>query len=787
MQLMVGVAAVVMPAQRSLDPLATQFTQEHRIAGRQSEVLPTLAVALARAAQEAAMAGKESMVTEGPRAAPRGFLQLGQANGNVVANISAQILKSARTLDDLLMRCDQQQRVVAAAREIARQKETRIQADLASNSAARLTAQGVASRKEATLSRTHDEILEARKHCEEQTESSKEKMTKLQDGMQPLKDMKEYIAKCKDQKKGVLMQQVSCVDSQVFAEPVDTALRQQLANLTVGFARQELQAAFQGTLERQTDTASSMSHAGADEATQPCRTALTGEVSCNSLDVELRRVMGRMQEQLRDASIQHGKHEETCEAQRNNHEDVLDASRRQQADAIEQLSRATAALADLSAARTANEQDAEARDRSAAADEQVCLRDAAALEEQVCTLTKVRKAADERQGGGAPIQDCVVSEWVFSTCSKQCTNPGDENGLRVATRKVFSPPSPSGMQCLPLELEMSCGTEPCPQDCEVSNWSEWSGCSQSCGGGVRTRNRQVEKEPQNTNRRCPETVNTQTCNSGSCDVECELSEWTPWSSCSRSCKYGPDAPAGQQHQTRGVRTPGTGDGACPPQDDTKRFKTQECGADLCPANFSCVEGGRSEDIYVLIDGSVVSNFSAQLVLARQLIAYAPTTARFGVVAYGKRARILSRLSADRASLSAALRAPAAPGGDPDLSQGEVLARSLLSAAQPPAEHTTVLVLTDGDPTAAYPAQVIAAGLREEGVRVLVGLASTAQQSQERACELASSPCQDHVVSFGRWEVMAEEPLRLLTAICTIEDHSGNSTAAKHPVPAHTGV
>ncbi|XP_021707923.1 spondin-2 [Aedes aegypti] len=50
-------------------------------------------------------------------------------------------------------------------------------------------------------------------------------------------------------------------------------------------------------------------------------------------------------------------------------------------------------------------------------------------------------------------------------------------------------------------------------DCEVSKWSEWSACSQSCGLGKRTRTRVVVKHSKDQGQDCPRLMETQWCGS----------------------------------------------------------------------------------------------------------------------------------------------------------------------------------------------------------------------------------------------------------------------------------
>lgn len=42
-----------------------------------------------------------------------------------------------------------------------------------------------------------------------------------------------------------------------------------------------------------------------------------------------------------------------------------------------------------------------------------------------------------------------------------------------------------------------------PVDCVVSDWSDWSRCTTTCGNGIKERFRKILKLPENGGRKCP--------------------------------------------------------------------------------------------------------------------------------------------------------------------------------------------------------------------------------------------------------------------------------------------
>merc|ERR1711962_333188 len=72
-------------------------------------------------------------------------------------------------------------------------------------------------------------------------------------------------------------------------------------------------------------------------------------------------------------------------------------------------------------------------------------------------------------------------------------------------------------------------------DCELADWSEWTPCSVSCGGGKSTRERHIKVEAKNGGACEGTTHETQDCQPEPCIVDCERADWSEWTPCSVSC------------------------------------------------------------------------------------------------------------------------------------------------------------------------------------------------------------------------------------------------------------
>lgn len=71
--------------------------------------------------------------------------------------------------------------------------------------------------------------------------------------------------------------------------------------------------------------------------------------------------------------------------------------------------------------------------------------------------------------------------------------------------------------------------------CQTTNWTLFSQCSKSCGGGLKTRTRSIISDAQNGGTPCGDLKESKICNSRPCPVDCELSNFTEFSACTATC------------------------------------------------------------------------------------------------------------------------------------------------------------------------------------------------------------------------------------------------------------
>lgn len=108
--------------------------------------------------------------------------------------------------------------------------------------------------------------------------------------------------------------------------------------------------------------------------------------------------------------------------------------------------------------------------------------------------------------------DCELSEWKkWSECDKEC-----DGGKQTRTRTIIKDSKNGGKECGNLKETKKCNTNPCPIDCKLSDWSEWSECDKECEGGQKKRTRTILEEPRNGGKKCEALEEIERCNDNVC-------------------------------------------------------------------------------------------------------------------------------------------------------------------------------------------------------------------------------------------------------------------------------
>ncbi|ESN92609.1 hypothetical protein HELRODRAFT_164684 [Helobdella robusta] len=171
---------------------------------------------------------------------------------------------------------------------------------------------------------------------------------------------------------------------------------------------------------------------------------------------------------------------------------------------------------------------------------------------------------------------CVVdgrwsnwSEW--SKCSVTCAD-----GAQTRSRACSSPPPRNGGDgCEGRGQDTQpCSLPPCPVDAQWTQWTDWSGCTLTCGGGRQSRNRTCVPGRNNGKDCSGENFQNKTCNTLECPIDGFWSDWSQWGSCNITCG------GGQQIRTRVCEDPKYGGQPCSGANITvQRCNSQSCAVD----------------------------------------------------------------------------------------------------------------------------------------------------------------------------------------------------------------
>jgi hypothetical protein len=251
------------------------------------------------------------------------------------------------------------------------------------------------------------------------------------------------------------------------------------------------------------------------------------------------------------------------------------------------------------------------------------------FETELCALKKIRGELYKMKGDGHTgyFQDCEVAKWDPEECTKKCAG-----GEQKLSRAVLTHPN-GGAKCLPLKAIRSCNNQPCPVDCALMQWTGWSKCSADCGGGVTQRLRDVKRAMRYGGKPCSSTSETKACNAAACEKDCELSDWTEWTACSKDCD------GGSRKRNKFVQHPAEGSGKCAGQWDVERLEYKSCNMFRCKVLdvSKALPCNRSMDVILLIDACPKSGeegYAAEIKAANLLVeAFNPEKTNFAIIHY----------------------------------------------------------------------------------------------------------------------------------------------------------
>jgi hypothetical protein len=239
-----------------------------------------------------------------------------------------------------------------------------------------------------------------------------------------------------------------------------------------------------------------------------------------------------------------------------------------------------------------------------------CTKNYLNAESELCALKKIRGELYKLRGTGQVMffQDCAVSKWDAEECDKKCSG-----GTQKLKRSILSH-ADGGSKCLPLNAVRSCNNAPCPVDCSLGDWGGWSKCSAQCGGGVRQRLREVKRANKYGGHPCGAVSESAACSNQACELDCDLTDWTKWSTCSKLCD------GGTKKRMKFIQKRAEGAGKCPDEWSMKRLQYEPCNVKRCAYDMGC---NQTLDVILLLDGSGSLGkvgWDSEIVAAKRFIA-----------------------------------------------------------------------------------------------------------------------------------------------------------------------
>merc|ERR1719238_2125928 len=381
--------------------------------------------------------------------------------------------------------------------------------------------------------------------------------------------------------------------------------------------------------------------------------------------------------------------------------------------------------------------------------------------ETICGIKSIRQELYQMQSYNPFIQDCEVGEWQPGECSAECGG-----GERDITREVVTPAANGGAECPPMVEREACNLQPCPIDCVVGEWSEYSACSKDCGGGVEVRSRPVYTDAEHGGEPCGDLTEQNECNVDACDLPCELGpDWSDWSECSKQCDYGYTVRSKQVVKEAGPT------GECPGPFSDARMQAAYCNTMTCPEDLVCME---QLDLLILVDGSGSVNwygpgFEQERVFTLNmfdLLQFGDAGAKAGVILFSWEAELVSPMTTDKASLVAAVEGMQWPHWNTDTAAALSMAQTELGNSGRPEvtkEKTMVFLITDGNPNSMSAANAAAEALKETATLFVVVVGGNTNMNAMR--KWATWPEEEHLIQVDEFELLEAKITELLADIC----------------------
>lgn len=389
------------------------------------------------------------------------------------------------------------------------------------------------------------------------------------------------------------------------------------------------------------------------------------------------------------------------------------------------------------------------------------------LGQDMCAIKTVRNAVLENSTvcPSAQIQDCVMDAWVPEQCSVSCDDSCDPNepfkcgGWQKMTRKPVASNDDCGIKCPVTEKYKRCGQYLCPIDCHMSMWSGWSKCTAECEGGLQSHTRSIQVKPKNGGESCNTVEESRPCNTMSCDRDCRLQAWTPWSPCSVACG------TGFQERFRHVLIPTRGEGKCPTEESAYRYNKQECNTQDCNGDEICIA---VQDLVIAVDGSgslqesgfkVLTAYVGKLLERYETEYFGQEAVKIGIVLFGNGVIMpdgktvspainAQPLTFDMDGVKSTVSGLPFKKGFTNMAQAFAMAEDMFVKGSRKNAQQSVMVVTDGKPSFSFMTNEMAEQLEDKSIMryfVIVSETPITDNSMKNMLKWASQPWETNLI------------------------------------------
>jgi len=383
----------------------------------------------------------------------------------------------------------------------------------------------------------------------------------------------------------------------------------------------------------------------------------------------------------------------------------------------------------------------------------------------ICAVKKVRNAVMKFSSvsPASKISDCDLADWIPGECSVSCDDncPQEDpyacGGWQSLTRAVVVSPNSFGIVCPALTNKKKCNQMKCPVDCKMSQWTGWDDCTKECEGGVQSQTRAIITKPKNGGKFCDTVQESRSCNTESCDRDCDLASWIDWSPCSMSCGGGLQT----RHKTvdRAIR----GMGKCPKASSSNRFGEKMCNEQACVGDEICIA---KQDLIISIDASgslrqsgfeVLRNFVANLTDRYQAMYFGHEDMQVGIILFGNgrleddgtiaKAINVQPLTSAISGIKATVQGLTWQRGFTNMAQAFSLADTMLQQGGRSDAQSAIMLITDGKVSFHYQTSVAARKLKDKNIQMFVAAVTSVKGDELLYLQndLASQPWETNFV------------------------------------------